>query len=195
MQLFGHSFITHFKRFIRTNASDFDYNLNLDKREVMIQYSGYPGASVEALIQRGLSDVYDFEPDLVILDIGTNDLSSSPPEKVANDSVSLVNSLLCTTYVKKVFVLQVLHRFNPTVPVRYKVDIDIFNPNVNQCNDLLATKLKDRNDCQLWWHKGFWGPYQHLTIAPDGVHLSDPYDQRKYFYSLRSIVVSYLKAY
>ena len=36
---------------------------------------------------------------------------------------------------------------------------------------------------------------QHLTIAPDGVHLSDPYGQRKYFYSLRSIVVSYLKAY
>ena len=65
---------------------------------------------------------------------------------------------------------------------------------MNQCNDLLATKLKVRNDCQLWWHKGFWGPYQHLTIAPDGVHLSDPYGQRKYFYSLRYIVVSYLKA-
>ena len=57
----------------------------------MIQYSGYPGASVDALIQLGLSDVYDFEPDLVILDIGTNDLSSSPPEKVANAIVFLVN--------------------------------------------------------------------------------------------------------
>ena len=128
MQLFGHSFIAHFKRFIRTNASDFDYNLNLDKREVMIQFSGYPGASVEALIQRGLPDVYDFEPDLVILDIGTNDLSSSPPETVTNAIVSLVNSLLCIPYVKKEFVLQVLHRFTPTVPVRYKVDINIFNP-------------------------------------------------------------------
>ena len=37
----------------------------------MIQFSGYPGASVQALIKGGLSDVYDFEPDLVILDIGT----------------------------------------------------------------------------------------------------------------------------
>ena len=98
MQLFGHSFITHFKRFIRTNASDFDYNLNLDKREVMIQFSGYPGALVEALIHWGLSNVYDFEPDLVVLEIGTNDLLSSPPETVANAIVSLVNSLLCTTY-------------------------------------------------------------------------------------------------
>ena len=98
MQLFGHSFISDFKDFIRTNASDFDYNLNLNKREVMIQFYRYPGASVEALIQRGLSDVYDFEPDLFILDIGTNDLSSSLPETVANAIVSLVNSLLCTTY-------------------------------------------------------------------------------------------------
>ena len=97
VQLFGHSFISPFKRFIRTNASDFDYNLNLDKLEVMIRFSGYPCASVKALIQRGLSDVYDFEPDLVILDIGTNDLSSSPPETVANAIVSLVYSLLCTT--------------------------------------------------------------------------------------------------
>ena len=100
MQLFGHSFISHFKRFIRTNASDFDYNLNLDKREVMIQFSCYPGASVQALIQRGLPDVYDFEPDLTILDICTNDLSSSPPETVENAIVSLVNSLLCTTYYR-----------------------------------------------------------------------------------------------
>ena len=104
-------------------------NLNLDKREVMIRFSGYPGAMVKALIQRGLSENYDFEPDLVILDIGTNDLSSSPPETVANAIVSLVNSLLCTTNVKKVVVLQVLHRFTPTMPVRQKVDINIFNPN------------------------------------------------------------------
>ena len=76
----------------------------------------------------------------------------------------------------------------------YKVDINIINPNVNQCNDVLAKKVKDRNDCQLWFHKYVWGPYQHLTFAPYGVHLSDPYGQRKYFYSLRTIVVSYLKA-
>ena len=158
MQLFGHSLISHFKRFIRTNASDFDYNLNLDKWEVMIRFSNYPGTSVEALIQRGLSDVYDFEPDLVILDIGTNYLSSSPPETVANAIVSLVDSLLCTTNVKKVVVLHVQHRSTPSVPVRHKVEINIFNPNVNQYNDLLAKKLKNRNDCQLWWHKGFWGP-------------------------------------
>ena len=116
MQLFGHSFISYFKRFIRTNASDFDYNLNLDKREVMIQFSSYPGASVE-----GSSDVYDFEPDLVILDIGTKDLSSSPPETVANAIVSLVNSLLCTTYdknlVTKVSVL----------PIRQKMTL-LLNP-------------------------------------------------------------------
>ena len=142
MQLFGHSFITNFKRFIRTNASDFDYKINLDKREVVIQFSGYPGASVEALIQLGLSDVYDFEPDLVILDIGSNNLSSSPPETVANVIVSLVNSLLYTTNIKKVVVLQVLHRLTPTVPVCHKIDINIFNPDVNQCNDLLAKKVE-----------------------------------------------------
>ena len=93
----------------------------------MIQFSGYPEASVKALIQQGLSDVYDFEPDLVILKIRTNNLSSTP-ETVASAIVSLVNSLLCTTYdqnqVTKVSVhsirqkmtmLYSLHKLNLTI--------------------------------------------------------------------------------
>ena len=73
--LLGHSFISHFKRFVKNNQTHFTYSLNLDPREVMVQYSSLPGATVTAIRKKRLSDVEDFEPDMVILQIGTNDLA------------------------------------------------------------------------------------------------------------------------
>lgn len=193
VQIFGHSFVSRFKTFIRKNSSDFNFNLNLNKQEVMIQYSGYPGASVQSLASRGLGDIEDFEPELVILDIGTNDLAYKSAEEVASSIKSLVDTLINNYHVKFVIVLQILHRFTPAVPGRHNVNVPLFNKNVDSCNQLLVENLNYRSDCQVWWHKGFWGPSQELTIAPDGVHLSEPFGQKKYFYSLRSIVVSHLK--
>ena len=57
--------------------------MNLNPREVMIQYSGLPGATVDKLKRHGMSGVQDFEPDIVVLEIGTNDLTDTncTPEK------------------------------------------------------------------------------------------------------------------
>lgn len=76
----------------------------------MIQNSGYPGASVNSLASWGLSAVADFEPDLVILDIGTNGLSSKSPDAVATAISDLVDDLIDKNGVKFVAVLQILHR-------------------------------------------------------------------------------------
>ena len=47
--LLGHSFVSHFKSFVRSRIPELNFNLNLDPKEVMIQYSGKPGATVESL--------------------------------------------------------------------------------------------------------------------------------------------------
>ena len=190
--LLGHSFISHFKRFVKNNQTHFTYSLNLDPREVMVQYSSLPGATVTAIRKKRLSDVEDFEPDMVILQIGTNDLADDQctHETLISAITDLVDTLLYTYHVRYVAVLQILHRFPPTVPTKHKVDIVAFNGKVDLSNDGLTTELATTKNCRFWRHKGFWGPCQSLTIAPDGVHLSDPFGLKRYFYSLRAVIVS-----
>lgn len=194
--LLGHSFITHFKSFIRSRIPELNFNLNLDPKEVMIQYSGRPGATIESLKECQLTDVEDFEPHLVILDIGTNDLAltSFNPEKTASAIVELVYTLQTVYNVRHIVVLQILHRFHSVRPNWRRINIEQFNNDVDTCNQLLAVKLSRFRACQLWWHKGLWGENQRSMIDAGGVHLSKPKGQRKYFYNLRAIVVSYLKS-
>ena len=71
--LLGHSSISHFKRFLKTNLNKFSYSLNLNPREIMVQYASFPGAIVKTLECTCMSDVEDFEQDVVVLQIGTND--------------------------------------------------------------------------------------------------------------------------
>lgn len=162
----------------------------------MIQYSGKPGATVESLKECQLSVVEDFEPHLVILDIGTNDLAlpSSSPEKLASAIAELVHTLLTAYNIRHIVVLQILYRFRSSRPNRRVINIEKFNKDVDTCNQLLSEKLSRFRTCKLWWHKGLWGENQRSMIDAGGVHLSKPKGQRKYFYNLRAIVVSYLKS-
>lgn len=193
--LFGHSFISHFKRFVKASRKNFNFSLNLDPHEVMVQYSSLPGANVQTLRDNRLSDVKDFEPDIVILQIGTNDLADSQctHDMLVSAIKDLVDTLLYTYHVRYVAVLQILHRFPATVPTKHKVDIVSFNEKVDLSNDLLSKELLLIDRCRFWRHKGFWGEQQSQTIAPDGVHLSNPFGQKRYFYSLRAVIVSIIK--
>ena len=194
--LLGHSFVNNFKKFIRSNPSEFNFTLNLDPKEVMIQFSGSPGANVESLKSSQLSIVEDFEPELVILDIGTNDLcfTNADPIKLASTIDNLVDTLIRDYHVQHVVVIQILHRFHPSRPTRRHIDIKKFNKDVDTCNELLAEKLSGKENCKLWWHKGFWGANRRRMIDSDGVHFSKPIGQRKYYYNLRAILVSYIKS-
>ena len=91
----------------------------------MVQYSSLPGANVQSPKDNRLTDVKDFELDIVILQTGTNDLADS---KCTHDMLvsaikDLVDTLLYTYHVRYVAVLHILHKFPATVPMRHKVDI------------------------------------------------------------------------
>ncbi|XP_052262097.1 uncharacterized protein LOC127865977 [Dreissena polymorpha] len=74
VQLFGHSFVRHLKDLIR-HDSTLRFNLNLQGHP-LVQYSGFSGARVETLHHR-LTEISDFEPEIVVLIIGTNDIYDS----------------------------------------------------------------------------------------------------------------------
>ncbi|KAH3738400.1 hypothetical protein DPMN_045033 [Dreissena polymorpha] len=69
--IFGHSFVNRLKDFIRHDPSlRYDFGLT---GSPMIQYTGFPGATVGRL-RNNLENIVDFNPDIVVLVIGTNDI-------------------------------------------------------------------------------------------------------------------------
>ena len=159
----------------------------------MVQFSGKSGATIESLKRTQLSDVRDFELEIVILDIGTNDLSTCSPGQLASAIAALVETLLTDYQVQFVVVVQILPRFKSMYPSSRPIDIPKFNADVDSCNKLLVEKLSNQSKCKFWWHKGFWGHNQRVMFGPDGVHFSSPKGQSKYFHNLRAILVSYIK--
>lgn len=190
IQIIGHSFVTRLKRFIRDNPS-FKFNLNLSSNP-LVQYSGFSGANVHTL-RDNLSDVTDFNPDIAVLIIGTNDLYSvdTDPMAVTMSILDLVDRLLFMEHVQFVIVMQILHR-QPACKGRYKVDTEWFNSRVDDTNLLLSSKLQQlpHNRATFWRLKGFWsGPAQQEAFVEDGVHLSTV-GHKKLYHNIRAAVVS-----
>ncbi|KAL4238778.1 hypothetical protein ACF0H5_003485 [Mactra antiquata] len=100
IQIFGHSFVKRLKDFIR-RSEDISFSLGLSGNH-LIQYSGIPGATVEVL-RRNLDLVKDFQPDILILLIGTCDIYNRnlSAECVANKIIDFVDYLLFTCGVGK----------------------------------------------------------------------------------------------
>ena len=65
--ILGHSFVRHFKNFIKSRMPEYNFTLKLDPREVMIQYSGKSGATVDSLRLCQLPDVKDLNHSSLFL--------------------------------------------------------------------------------------------------------------------------------
>ena len=192
IQIFGHSYVRRLKDYIK-QSDNLTFSLNL-QQPTLVQYSGFPGASVDRL-QQNLDVIQDFQPNLVILIIGTNDLCSptTTPEQLAADIAKLANNIICIG-VSRVLVLPILYRQSSQRPSRYHVDIPWFNERVHQVNGKLADAMKHIERARMWKIKGFWSDEaQTSAFAADGVHLSDE-GNRKLYNNIRMAVVSMLNS-
>ncbi|XP_053389057.1 uncharacterized protein LOC128552080 [Mercenaria mercenaria] len=195
IQLFGHSFVKRLKDFV-INQEDFPSNLKL-RANPLVQYSGFGAGHVHTLKQN-LDVVRDFKPDLVILIIGTNDLSSidKSPNTVSAAIMDLVDTLLFIEQVRSVIVFPILFRKLNSQHNRHTVDIPWFNDRVYETNALLESKIKDcpYQRVRYWVPKGFWSDKALAeVISSDGVHLSYR-GQQKLYNNIRAAVVAELKA-
>lgn len=195
IQIFGHSYVKRLKQFIG-ESSQFRFNLQLNS-PTMVQYSGFPGATVDTLL-RNLECISDFEPDYVILLIGTNDIyrQTNTPESVANSVIDMVNTLYASTQVRCVIVMPVFHRQHSSRTSRWPVDPVWFNSRVDKLNILLSSKLTSLPDgrARFWRCNGFWSNSARMrTLSPDGVHLS-PRGQERLYFNIRAAVVAVLKS-
>lgn len=160
--------------------------LNLNRDEAELYMIGIGGADLQR-ISRELPHVRTFTPDIVILEIGSNDLSSPSlhPSTLAKSLVTMAGTL-CQMVVKMVTVDQILRRavpqgcwFPPSLHQfenpRYSwaLNIDQYNDKVHRTNQSLTFEIEHcgNRHISFWEHFGFWNPTAQ-TLHPDGVHLS-----------------------
>ena len=169
--ILGHSFIRRLDNFVAANPN-LDHCFSLGN-VAMLKWHGVFG-------QYNLPVIASFAPDIVILQLGTNDLSQLDPLVVGSSIEELVTTLHDRCNTKIVCVCQTLRGSDP-----------VFNARVHTLNKYLKTLLEALPYSFFWGHRGFWNSSQDF-LARDGVHLNRQ-GQFKFFRSLRGAVLRSLR--
>ena len=122
-------------------------------------------------------------PDIVVLQLGTNDLSHLPAVNVGSaiEDLTLL-PLHDSLNVKCVCVCQTI----------YRTGAPTFNKNVILLNQYLKVVLEPIPYAMFWSHKGFWRAKTNF-MARDGIHLNR-LGQYKLYRSLRGAVLRCLQS-
>ena len=132
---------------------------NFDLEDVKVRLFGVGGWTVQKLKQFEVANASCFAPDVVILEIGTNDLCNSSPETVGSQIDELVELLLNHFSFRVVGLCLVIKRAEP-----------MFNKKVEVLNRYLRVVV-DRPRVFVWRHKILDSP-RHDFLLEDGVHLN-----------------------
>ena len=147
----GHSFVHRFHTFFAQGA---DRRVRLDlnlSRSAHVNYHGVGGRTVDKLNKFNLSEVVCLKPEIVILELGSNDLSpeEARPEHVGSKIESLVQLLYAQYSVKFIVVCQT---------IKYAVcprGTPSNNDRVGPLNCYLSMVLETLPSATFWCHKGF----------------------------------------
>ena len=117
----GHLFIRRLSSFIQIHHFE-RLNHAFSLRQAKIHLWGLSGFTVQRALFYRLTRVESFRPDIVVLELGTNDLTSCEPEVVGSMLEELVRVLHVDYGVKVVRVNQIIFRanspvFNARVPI------------------------------------------------------------------------------
>lgn len=161
----GHSFI----RRLRDDLSNqFDpharVDFNLAERAIVSMFS-IGGRTIKKL-QRFDLPVNRLKPQIIILEIGTNDLSNTTPKIVVKNFVKLVRRLLDDFSTHVVGVCHVIPR-GDSFP-----NADSFNVSAHIFNCLSKPALESIPNVFCWTHRGFSNPSINLYL-PDGIHVNE----------------------
>ena len=179
MLILGHSFIRRLDNFVTANPN-LDHNFSLGNI-AKFKWHGVGGRTVAKTVKYDLPVIAAFAPDIVILQLGTNDLSHLDPLVAGSSIEELVTTLHHEYNVRIVGVCQTLRGSDP-----------VFNARVHALNKYLKTLLEPLPYSFFWGHRGFWNSSQDF-LARDGVHLNRQ-GHFKFFRSLRGAVLRSLRS-
>ena len=117
--ILGHSFVHRLHSFI-VSSSNLTLSLGIAE-PIVVKWHGIGGRTIAKVLAHDLRVVESFQPHLVILELGTNDLSHLDPTTVGSSLEDLAQVLHSRYRVQRVVVCQTLFRdkameFNTTGP-------------------------------------------------------------------------------
>ena len=183
----GHSFVRRFELFLSKGVdARVRRDLNLS-RSAQITFLGVGGRTVDKLSKFDLHLVRRLQPQIVILEIGSNDLSppDARPEVVGSKIETLVQRLHAECRVETIVVCQTINR---AAGLR---DPPSFIDRVALLNQYLSVVLETLPFAVFWRHKGFRQPTVRI-LCRDGVHLNAK-GQYVLYRSYRGAILSAIK--
>ncbi|CAC5358514.1 unnamed protein product [Mytilus coruscus] len=189
----GHSFIKRlYKDILNRWKPNLVQHLNLRHAGVQVRFLGFPGGNIDRLLEdeqnRLRQEMIRFPPDIVVLQIGGNDLDSKKIDmSVYMEKVSRFIGILQTTYlVKKVVVCEIF----PRLFLRAKTCPIVYHHGKYLIDQYFYLSLADQPSVSFWHHKSRLTAQEKLFMS-DGVHLNVE-GTRRFFKSLRGAVMSVL---
>ena len=177
--ILGHSFVRRLNQFV-SKVLRLIHQFFL-KGAARFKWHGVGGRTVATTLNYDLQVVASFKPDIVILQLGTNDLSQLTALVVGSALEDLVRLLHDSHNVKIVCVCQTIYReANPE-----------FNERARALTKFLKVFLEPLPYSFFWGHRGFWNATQRF-LTRDGVHLNQR-GQYKFYRSLRGAVLKSLR--
>lgn len=165
--ILGHSFVRRFQLFLDQGV-DHRTVPGLNLSSVDIHFEGIGGRTVSKIFAYDLEYVRALQPEIIILEIGSNDLCEVGvrPETVGSNVESLVSTLHKVCQAAFIVVCQTIHR--TTLPSH----CPDYNSSVEILNNYLEVVLEPLSFAEFWHHKGLRQPNVPI-LRRDGVHLND----------------------
>ena len=183
--ILGHSFVKRLKRDLRSHFDPrADGNFKLGGT-ASVHLHGVGGRTVAKLRSFDLHVVERIAPDVVILEIGTNDLVDLRPEVVGSEIENLVRLLLGHYKVRIVCVCHVIprgHSYDDAVSFAGRVEI------LQQYLDVVLFVIPN---VFCWVQRAFSHPGKDFYL-PDGVHVN-PAGQYHLYRSYRGAIFRALR--
>ena len=157
----------------------FSVNFHLTHRAV-IKWHGIGGRTITKTIQHDLHVIESFNPDIVIIQLGSNDLTSETALRVGSEIDDFVRLLHDVYHVQVIHVCQTIMRLHQAA----------FNRKAKLLTKYLRVVLEPIPYAHFWGHRGFWRPSNNIYVR-DGVHLNLK-GQKKFYRSLRGAILGAL---
>ena len=159
-------------------------NMGLSKGDCKITFAGHGGMTVPRL--RGKARDFDVLPPYVIfLEIGTNDIRTADPLRLAADVFELAQWFVACGF-RRVVISQIFFRViaKGRRDVRMAAD---FNERVVAYTTRMREHTLASAEIEFWRHCGTWRNWESILI--DGVHFYTGEGNRRYFNSVRRALI------
>lgn len=185
--ILGHSYVRRLGEFVHNSSMDVSPNFGIPLTRCRITYSGYGGATVHRLHGVLRKEVAQARPDVVLLQIGSNDVRSNDddPKLLADSIIDFARRVNREFGIEHVIVSQLFLRNQSTCSQ--------YNDIIGEMNTHLHDRLHGERYISFWRHHGFWNPeVRALLQHQDQVHFNELGNYR-YYRSLKGAILKACK--